>query len=596
MKTSGRLFRLLFILILLVLVGLLSGCSSESMDRLWMKSEGWSRGILLGNTNMAAPAPTALGADGKVFTMLFPRSVEDENYYQPELVILNQDGEISSRYSFDFQISQPRQSAIFLSGDGIDLFWIGSYQMKAAQINLSGELMSDIMILSGDERVANFAISPWNGGYELWYASRKDSPGVYALSGNMGEFQRQIVDPLGSKVSLYLDNENSLHASWIQYPSGYGKAGFYYLKITSNGSKSETPELIYLKNVSPAVMIDAPVISLDQDEILFLWSQQILTGLESGNRSTYLQHFPLDNPDHISDPVKVYIPSSQGLPAVPFPSGAFQAGDRINVSGNSYPSLSSLENIQFLAGQFSETVVVFRARSEFKWRDFRNQINIAYLSDSEVTSYQPLSYTSAESYYPSVLSDAGKNLYVTWLEKGQATYRVYLTTTDPVKRTYLDQVSLDDYLYLGAEGIFGLLAGVVLAPFAAAVWGGAGLLAFLFNIILSKFRKPIYRKVGETLSIAGGIFIFWWIKLATLPGLADGYVPFSAWIPRMRVSFEQPLIIGVPIFIGLAAFVTAWLNTYGKKASSAINFHLIYCAVDTVLSCAVYGILVYGSF
>jgi len=133
MKRSGRL-RLLFILILLLLVGLLSGCSSESLDRLWMKSEGWSRGILLGDTSMAAPAPTALGANGKVFSILFPRSVEDDNYFQPELVILNQNGEISSRYPFDFQISQPRQAAIFLSGDGIDFFWIDSYQMKAAQI------------------------------------------------------------------------------------------------------------------------------------------------------------------------------------------------------------------------------------------------------------------------------------------------------------------------------------------------------------------------------------------------------------------------------------------------------------------------------
>jgi len=55
------------------------------------------------------------------------------------------------------------------------------------------------------------------------------------------------------------------------------------------------------------------------------------------------------------------------------------------------------------------------------------------------------------------------------------------------------------------------------------------------------------------------------------------------------------LVIGVPILIGLTSFSVAWFKTYGKEAGSPINFHFIYAAVDTVLSCAIYGILIYGS-
>jgi hypothetical protein len=221
---------------------------------------------------------------------------------------------------------------------------------------------------------------------------------------------------------------------------------------------------------------------------------------------------------------------------------------------------------------------------------------LAYLSDGLVTSYQPLSYTSAESNYPMITFDQDLDLYVTWLEKGETSYSVYLATTDPAKKIAINQVGLEDYLYLGAEGLFGLLAGVVLSPFAAAVWGGAGLLALTFNLILSQFHKPVFRTVGEILSIVGGVVIFWLVKIATLPGLRDGYIPFSAWIPRIPPTLESPLVIGVPVLIGLISFGLAWRFTYGKQAASPINFHLIYSGLDALMSCAVYGILIYGSF
>ncbi len=133
-----------------------------------------------------------------------------------------------------------------------------------------------------------------------------------------------------------------------------------------------------------------------------------------------------------------------------------------------------------------------------------------------------------------------------------------------MKKNILDQVSFDDTIYLVLEGGFSLLAGLILAPFAAAVWGGGGLIAFVINMIMAQFNKPIYRSIGEYLSIAGGIYIFWWMKLATLPGIDGSYIPFSALIPRIPDSFDQPLIIGVPILIGLISFLTAWSTNLWK--------------------------------
>ena len=293
--------------------------------------------------------------------------------------------------------------------------------------------------------------------------------------------------------------------------------------------------------------------------------------------------------------MRMTVPDSQILDAEPYYGAYFNTGDRVLVGG-SFPGTTFQDNLSVLPGSYPELPIALRSQSEFKWRDIRSQVNVAYIEDGLVTSYQPLSYTSTESTFPLIFQDLARDLYLTWLEKEGTTFHVYLTTTDPVKREFLDDMSSEDYFFLFAEGLFGVLAGAVLSPFAAAVWGGAGLLAFLFNLVLSQFNRPIYRRIGEVLSMVGGIYIFWWLKLATLPGLLGDYVPFSAWIPRIPQALEQPLIYGVPVLIGLASLAVAWSRTYGREAGSAINFHLIYSGMDALLSCAVYGILIYGSF
>jgi hypothetical protein len=79
----------------------------------------------------------------------------------------------------------------------------------------------------------------------------------------------------------------------------------------------------------------------------------------------------------------------------------------------------------------------------------------------------------------------------------------------------------------------------------------------------------------------------------TLPGIGD-YVPFSSWIPIIPGWLEWPLRWGVLLFIGASALLVAWHFTYRRRAHSALNFMLIYAGVDSVLSMAVYGSIIYG--
>lgn len=584
------------ILLVIFLAVILSSCSSQALEKLWLKSEGWSRGVLLGDTALASTAEPVVDPRGQVYSMLFPRSEVDDTRYQPTLVKISPDGASKEQIQLDFMIAQPRRAKIILQDDHFDLFWIDSNELKVIQFDKNGVLLSDIKVLSTEDRVDHMEVVYWIGSYEIWYSGSQESPGIYALSGELDHLKKSIVDPEGIRINLFLDDQDLLHASWAKYPIAYGDIEFYYLKPLSSRESELDPVLVYTTGVSPSLRVDGPVIAVDEEVVYIFWSEAIVSGLDAGFRTTYFRYFPIGRPDTIRPPMAIHIPIIANLPASEFDYGDFQTGERIFVS-SAIPSTSSIENIEILEASFSETAIVFRSRSEFKWRDYRNQANIAYISDGLVTSYQPLNYTSAESYYPSVVHDQDMNLYVTWLEKGESTYRAYLTTTDPVKKTNIDIVTIDDYLYLGAEGLFGLLAGIVLSPFAAAAWGGIGLIGFVFNIVFSRFNKPISRTIGEILSMAAGVGVFWFMKLATLPGLKTwDYVPFSAWIPRIPETLWDPLIYGVPVLIALIAFAVAYFNTYGKKNGSPINFHLLYCAVDSLLSCAIYGILIYGAF
>jgi len=589
---KSRLFTGLKLVLLAVVI---SGCSSLSQPSLWVKSEGWSRALILGQTSLAAPAPASVDEKGEVTILLFPKLENEEDQYQPEIVILSKSGQIRSKTPVDLQISKPADAEIRYSNGHFTLFWLQNYQLNSIQISQDGQVLSESQLLSGDTRIYKFNVIDTPNGYAIACSGGRDYPGVFILLGELDELQRIDIDPDGIRPVQYLDPAGQYHLGWIRYPSGYGDLEIYYLV-------SDLPEidpaqrlLIQSSPLTPSIKITGPAMGFDRELGYFFWSKSIVSGMDAGSQTTFLQYFPLDHPEEVRPPMRISVPANQILDEEPFYGGYFQVGERVLMSG-SFPRTAFLDNISVLLSGNPEMAFAFRSTSEFKWRDFRSQVNVAFIENGLVTSYQPISYTSTESNFPHLFQDQGQNLYLTWLEKEDSTFYAYLSTTDPAKREVLDYISAEDYFYLAAEGLFGILAGVVLSPFAAAVWGGAGLLAFVFNLVLSQFQKPIYRKIGEYLSIAGGIYIFWWLKFGTLPGLNGGYVPFSAWIPKIPVVLEQPLVIGVPILIGLLSAVVAWSRTYRRGSGSAINFYLLYSGMDALLSCAIYGILIYGSF
>jgi len=587
--------RILGLFGLIFLAGLISGCSSTAQEKLWVKSESWSRALRLGETHLVGPVPSTMTPSGEVISLLFPRVEGSEEKYQPEIVILSEKGKIQARIPVNLEVSRPMDASIMLSNGRLSLFWLEEGQLRSVDFRLDGSLLSDVRILTSDDPVSEFNLDKTDIGYVISYSGSRDHPGVFLLLGDLDQLERVDLDSQGLRVKQYVDDLGNLHLGWFRYPFNYGDFEIYYLQSDLIDVNPQNKALIHSQNITPAIRITGPALGFDQELAYFIWSESIVSGLDTGTQTTYLQYFPAGHPDKVRPPMRMTIPATQVLDEEPIYGTYFQVGNRVSMGG-AFPRTTFLDNVSVLPGSYPELAIAFRSNSEFKWRDIRSQVNVAYITDGLVTSYQPISYTSTESNFPTLFQDQDQNLYISWLEKDSPNFYVYLSTTDPAKRQILDEVSSADYFYLIAEGLFGVLAGVVLSPFAAAAWGGAGLLAFVFNLVLSQFNKPVLRKIGEFLSILGGIYIFWWFKLATLPGILEDYVPFSAWIPHIPDNLDQPLIYGVPILIGLIALTVAWSKTYRKDSGSPINFHLLYVATDALLSCAVYGILIYGSF
>jgi len=278
----------------------------------------------------------------------------------------------------------------------------------------------------------------------------------------------------------------------------------------------------------------------------------------------------------------------------PFPGESVHVGDRYLLEDQPFSSVSVLQDISTNIVQEGELAVAFRAAVDYYWRRSSNQIGLVYLQDGAPTSYQLLSFTQQPSTDPTVGSDVDGNLYVSWLERGNI-YRfdVYLASTSDSLKSAFNPVTANDVTQLSAATIFGLLTGVLLAPIAAVLFL---ILPVLVVGLTAIFRRgeQTFKSPGTIISFVLAIVVFQVAKVAALPGMVD-YVPFSAWLPLPNI-LKVPLQIIVPLVIMIGAIFSAWHFTYRRKTDSPLYFMILYVAVDTLFTMAIYGVLFYGAF
>jgi hypothetical protein len=582
-------FRLLvFVLSLFILTGCARGEA-----RAWLKAPDWSHGVAIEETRIGDPVAMALDDEGMVY-MLFVTAVNEQ--LSPKIVALNQQAERVWEKTLPVSLTQPDKPAIMWDGQVLHLFWLAGNSLYQTQMSQTGDLVAEPRLLSGEKVVDAFdvVLNP-NGTLTVWYAGQRRDPGVFALLDGNLTGDAVLVDSEGVRPSLQYDNAGNLHASWAHYPPGYSDSYFFYAVYEAGVYEAGRETAVHEPLLKTTDIMTGPWLGLDKQQVYLVWNISVRTGPEAGKILTEYIYFPPGQPEQVSPPQSIAVPSVAELDYDYLPSTGMQAGERV-LAINEYPRTTAVTESALIAASQStqELVLAFDTMVQYEFRKERGQVGTLFLQDGAVNGYQLLSFTPDASVAPALLSDEAGHLYITWLERGElGGFQIYFASTNPDTIEALSGLTSGDMARISRDTGFGLLSGAALSPILVALWSLLPMIVVYLTSILRRGRTSKLVLVGTVLSLALATAAYWMVKLATIPGIRT-YVPFSAWVPGIPVWLQAPLQIGVPILTTLTGIAVAWYFTYRRNSDSILNYILLFAAVDGLLTMAIYGFQFYN--
>lgn len=586
-------------LVLLAFVLLLAGCTTVT-ERTWLSAPGWRRATQIGTTAIPDRTPPAIGEDGTIYVLMI-----DQGSARPRVVALDRRAEVVWERFIDVQLGRPDEPRLLWDGAQLRLFWLEAGTLFTAVLDEAGEVVEAARALSGDLAVESYDVAQDNSGaVTLWLGGSRNEPGIHAFAPGQLEGEPLLIDAEGITPHMEYDAEGNLHAVWAHHPPGSSEAVVYYGDYPGGDASSGANTELTSMRVGVTSVLEGPAFALEDDLGYLFWSVEVRTGPAAGTAETNYVTFPLGAPEQVSERAALYVPADYDLPYEPAPGALLNAGDRVLLSndqawqeGRAVPRQIETDSMYVAdAGAHSgELVVAARSNVAYELRKQSAQATLLFLDDGEPVGYQLLSFTRTATTAPAVSRDGDGYLYATWLERAaDGGFLVYLSSSAPDIRQALSVIQAEDVTEMAVETVFGMLAGAALSPFTAILW----MLAPLAVLGATSFlRRNGGRKIstGAVISLVLALIVYWMAKTLTIPGLQE-YVPFSAWIPIIPQWLELPLRWGVPLVIALIALAVAWHFTYRRNNQSVLYFMFIYAAVDSLLSMAVYGSIIYGFF
>jgi hypothetical protein len=585
------------ILVFLVMAGLalLTGACSRGPERPWLQVPEWSRGLQIGYTPLSTRVSFDLDDEGNVYFFHF--TGEDNDNLDLQVSALLRTGATAWEQTIPVNLRLPRQPSIIYDGQALQLFWISDQTLFTMRMGLGGEILRQPQQISGQYVVASLDILLHSeAGTIVWFGGSRQDPGVYAYAPEDYYGQPELIDELGTSPYLMADSAGQLHAAWAHNPSGYEERGIYYEHFPELDYRAS--EGIRVAALMPGVssVLDGPWLGQSGDALLLLWNLRVVTGLESGRMTTEYVILPLDGieDDFEQRPSILYVPSDY---REEFRQEAtqIQAGQRVwldDVDGGYSPIIQEVSMVSFNG---AELAIALEAKVDFLRHKEEFQIAILFFEAGQPTSYQLITFDAAASRLPNLVMDDDGFLYLTWIQKGnEEDNAIYFATTEPEFQEAISQFDSSDAINIASDAIFGLFSGMILVPI--------GLVWLLIPLVLIGLTTPIRREdepfyaLGTLISVILALLGFWFSKYFSLQVLDNTeYVPFSAWIPQISGQQADLLRIVVPLLIFIVSAVFAYRRTYAQSNRSVLFFFLFYSVLDSLLSTAVYGLLIYGA-
>lgn len=570
---------------------LLTACRGESAERLWIKAPDWSRAQAIGGMGIPDPAPFVLDEAGNIYFLFIDGDLEA---LQAQVVAFTAQGERIWAVTFDEILKLPDVPQIVWDGEMLHGFWINSGALIATRLDRNGTVLQEPAVISGDVRVDSYsAVASNEGDIAVWFAASPRDAGLYQADLSLVD-EPTLIDEEGVFPSLRFDQAGTLHAAWAHASNNNPQVQFLYAAYADIANIAGSGSVVQETRVPLTADMVGPTLGLDGDEAYIYWVLIFRTGLEAGFTETRFISFSQSNPGQPPSAQQFFIPAEHDLDYQPFPEESLHVGDRYSLAERPSPSVGVFQDITTNVVQEGELAVAFRAAVNYYWRRASNQIGVVYIQDGLPTSYQLLSFTQQPSTDPTVISDANGDLYVSWLERGDVSrFDVFLTSTSDGLKDAFNSVTAGDITNLSAATIFGLLTGVLLAPLAAVLFLVLPLIVIGLTAIFRRGEQTL-KSPGTIISFILAIAVFQVAKVGALPDLLT-YVPFSAWLPLPNL-LKAPLQLIVPLVIMIVAIFSAWHFTYRRRTDSPLYFMILYVAVDTLFTMAIYGVLFYGAF
>jgi hypothetical protein len=597
MSSADRLLRALrpsrttvaILLACLLPLALAAYVGDRPPSAVWLHAPGWSRARVVGRTEIDAAVPIALDDTGSIFLLL-----ADEAAGRPRVVGLARDTQIRWERPLDIPGDELAQPRLLWDGQTLRVFGLADGRLFQASLDRSGQVLDGPSALATPAPVETYAVAAdTRGRVALWYGGSRAAPGVYAAPLGEPLAAATLIDPAGYRPALRFGGDGTLYAIWSSAGQPNGTL-VSYSAYADGEPPGEPQRLTTIEAPSIDSELDGPWLGADAGQGYLFWTIRRTSGMNAGRRVSQYLAFSLGGPAQAAEARPLVVPDGAEL-AYDLPPGAgLDSGPRAALAASVESGGTAPAEIETNPVFQPELALAGVAPVRYKYHQTYSQVGLLFARDGQPSEYQLLSFNGSSAFTPALISDSSRYLYVTWRELHGGGADVYFASTAPDIVQALADWTLDDAARIASDAVFGMLSGAIFTPFAALLWLAAPL-AILGLTAFTRREGSGMERWGTRAGLALALAAYWTAKLFTFRD-ALGYVPFAAWLPSLPPWLALPLRIGVPALIALGALRLAWNYTYGVGRRSAVFFMLIYAGLDSLLTMAIYGGLLFDAF
>ncbi len=590
-RRTARLISLVFFVVSLLLT---SGCSS-AYERSDKPAGDWSRGLLLGESNIKQSVALQVDAEQDIHMVwLEALSEEAEGLHYAQI---DQEGQVSVDKALPLDLTRPRKPQLLVDASetlhlGLLARSDGEQTLYHAWIDAVGQITELTPLSREGETVDSFQmdLSPAGEIRFTWAGEPDDGqPGIYQIVLPGGDINAPSllvpdgIDPFLLTDRISTGDDATTHMVWT-YRTGFSKREVYYATLENGQLTPPGGQHLTTFGFSESATYQPPVIGRDSERIYVVWSVQNLGGgLTPTAADTYYVSFAPGEAEYV-DAENVKLPLDH-RPDYAAHDSPYQISKLTPLSPDVY-STDFINAPAVVQSQESELPMAVSLIIESASKQFM-QLALTVLSNGEPVGYQIANETPNASVLPTLAADPDANLHLAWLDAaGFRRYKVYYATTAPQAKAWLNRTTVQDVGEEVASLAWGILSAIGFLPLTL-MWNAPALVWLVVFYLIS--HQELLDELGAKIALVVAFVIYIAVKILFLPGLLSAGTPFVYLVPQEiapTLTTVIPIMISVLALIGLAIYLR---RAKDGQPRGLFQGYLIFALIDSALTAILYA-------